>query len=266
MVVSLGFQAVSPEGVIVDIHPNSPAEQAGLQVRDVIETVNGVVRTQLDRTTLMSAMHTSPVSLTVRRADQAVPFSVTLHAASYIEEMRPQGWPLKPDIGYLELPTVTGSDGILRAYAQIAQQRIRDMDQAGVCQWVVDLRRNMGGDMWAMLAGVRSLLGAGECGFFLSSDGTQRSWLPSLATRTKALLDAPYDLTHSFGAIAVLTSRLTCSSGEFTTLAFRGRPHTRSFGEPTAWAANSKSKEDIAGWCATLPYCGAWRRSNRAGV
>jgi C-terminal processing protease CtpA/Prc len=35
-------------------------------------------------------------------------------------------------------------------------------------------------------------------------------------------------------AVAVLTSRLTASAGEGVAVAFRGRPQSRSFGEPTA--------------------------------
>jgi carboxyl-terminal processing protease len=249
IVTSMGFLAVYPEGVIVDIHANSPAEHAGLAVGDIIETINGDPRAHLDRSSCMRALRTSPVTLTFRRANQELAPSVTLQTTSYTQEMKLQGWPLRTDIGYLELPAVTGSDVILRAYAQTAQQRIRDMDQAGIRHWVIDVRRNMGGDMWAMLAGVRSLLGEDECGFFLSPEGKRISWLPSLAKRTKALIGEPYCLAHLSGATAVLTSRLTCSSGEFTTLAFRGRLYTRSFGEPTAGlptANQSKTLRDGA--------------------
>lgn len=48
------------------------------------------------------------------------------------------------------------------------------------------------------------------------------------------LFGKSYRLKHPVTAIAVLTSRLTCSSGEFITLAFRGHPQARSFGEATA--------------------------------
>jgi C-terminal processing protease CtpA/Prc len=41
--------------------------------------------------------------------------------------------------------------------------------------------------------------------------------------------------------IAVLTGPNTGSSGEFVTVAFRGRPHTRSFGHPTAGLSTSNT-------------------------
>ena len=234
MVTSLGLLAIYPEGVIVDVQANSPAEHAGLEVRDIIEAINGELITQLDRVTFKRALYTSPVSLTFRRAGQESISSATLHAASYKRKMRPQGWHIGAAIGYLELPAVTGSDAILKTYAMTAQQLIRDMDQAAICHWVIDLRRNGGGDMWAMVAGVNALLGEGECGFFVLPDDSKTSWLPAKAAKSSRLLDELYSLKQPAVAIAVLTSRLTCSSGEFTALAFRGRPGARSFGEPTA--------------------------------
>jgi carboxyl-terminal processing protease len=171
--------------------------------------------------------------------------------------MQPHGWQLGPAIGYLELPDVSGNQAITKAYAQAAQRCIRDMDQAGTSQWVLDLRRNTGGNMWPMLVGVQSLLGMGACGFFVSPMGKQTSWLPNLAAQTNALLDECYCLNQPSGAIAVLTSRLTCSAGEFITLAFRGRPQTRSFGEPTAGlpTANSgKTLSDGAQLLLTVAY------------
>ncbi len=86
---------------------NSPAEHAGLEVRDIIEAINGELITQLDRVTFKRALYTSPVSLTFRRAGQESISSATLHAASYKRKMRPQGWHIGAAIGYLELPAVT---------------------------------------------------------------------------------------------------------------------------------------------------------------
>lgn len=234
IVSSSGLRAVYPEGVIVDVHEHSPAALAGLHIRDAIEAINGIPRTQLDRASFYQALATSPVSLTCSRPSQESLVRATLHAASYQREMRPCGWQWEPAIGYLELPGVSGNQMRLKTYAQAAQQLIRSMDEASVRAWIIDLRRNGGGTMWAMLAGVSSLLGDGECGFFVSPTGTRESWLPTIEKRTHALLDEPYMLSHPAPAVAVLTSRLTASSGEFTLLAFIGRSRTHSFGEPTA--------------------------------
>nr|WP_290931382.1 S41 family peptidase [Haliscomenobacter sp.] len=44
----------------------------------------------------------------------------------------------------------------------------------------------------------------------------------------------PYKFQQKFPPVAVLTGPQTASSGEVVTVAFRKRPNTRSFGEPTA--------------------------------
>ena len=46
-------------------------------------------------------------------------------------------------------------------------------------------------------------------------------------------VEEPYELKRPWPPVAVLTGPLTGSAGEFVALAFRGRPRTRSFGEPT---------------------------------
>ena len=46
--------------------------------------------------------------------------------------------------------------------------------------------------------------------------------------------------------MAVLTSHITTSSGEFVTLAFQGRPGTRRFGEPTFGVPTGNGIEDLS--------------------
>jgi carboxyl-terminal processing protease len=47
-------------------------------------------------------------------------------------------------------------------------------------------------------------------------------------------IENAYHLKHPAPAVAVLTGRDTASAGEAIVVALRARPHTRSFGEPTA--------------------------------
>ncbi len=123
------------------------------------------------------------------------------------------------------------------------QAAIREQDSGTRCGWIVDLRGNTGGNMWPMLLGVAPLLRitAGDSetvGAFASANGPSRWQLsPSdvrLGTRVIADLGKPgYQLKHTAAPVAVLTGQHTASAGEATALAFRGRPQTRSFGEPT---------------------------------
>ena len=60
-------------------------------------------------------------------------------------------------------------------YAAKVQNVIAELALKNPRGWIVDLRGNGGGNMWAMLAGVGPILGEGEPGASLQEDGTQGS-------------------------------------------------------------------------------------------
>ncbi|WP_137914803.1 S41 family peptidase [Rudaea sp. 3F27F6] len=139
---------------------------------------------------------------------------------------------LKPDnIGYIEMPGYSGVEakaqaefvgGIVDAIGKIAPQ--------AHCGWIVDLRRNVGGNMYPMLGSLRPLLGPKPLGSFRHANGESTPFTavngPAASPRVGPdLQSAP---------IAVLTGPQTASSGEVVAVAFRGRPNTRSFGAATA--------------------------------
>jgi C-terminal processing protease CtpA/Prc len=161
-----------------------------------------------------------------------------LAAAPLTPDQEPHGRLLTHRIGYIELPHLEASQQAAQQYVMLAQDAIRTVDQAGTCGWIVDLRKNVGGDMWPMLAGVGPILGEGVAGSFVYPDGVKHAWgyyhgQAQLAGATQIGAESPYHLKHPLPPVAVLTSPITASSGEAITVAFRGRPHTRSFGGPT---------------------------------
>ena len=86
--------------------------------------------------------------------------------------------------------------------------------------------------MWPMMHAVRPILGEATSGYFVSSRGREAF---SYQYGKDPGASAPaYQLKRPDPPVALLTSRLTVSSGEALTIAFRGRPGTRSFGEATA--------------------------------
>jgi carboxyl-terminal processing protease len=144
-----------------------------------------------------------------------------------------------PDgVGYIGVPTYRGADpGAGRAYATRAQEAIAAVRASAPCGWVVDLRANGGGNMWPMLAGLRPLVGDGVLGSFERRNGQSTKWTaadPHFDVSPAAALRA---LASAW--VAVLTGPRTGSSGEFVTIAFRGRPRARSFGLPTAGLSTS---------------------------
>lgn len=111
------------------------------------------------------------------------------------------------------------------------------------CGYVVDLRGNVGGNVWPMKAGLSALLGEAwlntdgysrfENGAFLINEGEHRDRAAARVSDWRPLprlADIP---------VAVLIDDGVASSGEGIALAFTGRVNTRFFGQRTAGVASS---------------------------
>lgn len=232
-----GLRSLYPEGIVALVYAGGPADRAGVRVGDVITAVNGG-RVRTDPLGVLVALPPDgSVRLALRRSD-GTRRDVVL-AASLVEMNRvPWARRVEGGIGYVELPELVGSDwfGDSASYAVAGQAAIRSADAPPGCGWIVDLRRNGGGNMWPMLAAAGPLLGDGLLGGFISP-GTASRWSydggrARMDGRTLAEVRDPYAIPAEV-PVAVLTSRLTASSGEAVVIAFRGRPGTRSFGEAT---------------------------------
>ena len=115
--------------------------------------------------------------------------------------------------------------------------------------WIIDLRGNGGGNMWPMLAGIGAVLGEGDAGAFESPDGGKVPWFYEAGRAGTRPAQGPEDISAFISQppfalpgtpwVAVLLDRGTASSGEAIAISFAGRPHQRSFGEPTAGFSTS---------------------------
>lgn len=148
-----------------------------------------------------------------------------------------EGRALSGRMGYLSLPGVQGSEKVFQQYVREGRDAVAKADRPNACGWVIDLRRNRGGNMWPMLAVVGPILGDGDVGSFVDADGKKTVWSiekgsPRLDGDSTGWGTSP-PVGGGSAPVAVLTSRSTASSGEAVTVAFRGRPDTRSFGEDT---------------------------------
>ncbi|MGD6748515.1 S41 family peptidase [Streptomyces sp. BH106] len=148
-----------------------------------------------------------------------------------------KGRALRGRVGHLSLPGVHGSRGVSQQYVREGRAAVARANRPKACGWVIDLRRNRGGNMWPMLASVGTVLGDGDVGAFVDAEGEKSVWS---IDKGRPLLDgepvgwgpaAPVGV----GAVpvAVLHGRFTASAGEAVAVAFRGRPDTRSFGQNT---------------------------------
>lgn len=157
----------------------------------------------------------------------------------------PTGRVVSRRLGLLTLPErFLGTSTADRRYVEAGRAAVRRLDRTGVCGWIVDLRGNNGGSMDPMIAALAPLFGDGRLGQFVGPNGDVRtSWgirggqyrdeLPE-GGRTETFGTSPYRLDHADPPVAVLTDDGTASAAEATAISFRGRPHTRSFGSPTA--------------------------------
>lgn len=129
------------------------------------------------------------------------------------------------------------------AFETRIQQLIASLDANRPEGWIVDIRGNVGGNMWPMIAGLGPILGdsdnLGE--FFATSGHSVWKYRDGVASEVEdtgeqaaypRIDGTPYKMRNS-PAVAVLIDNWTGSSGESVAIAFRGRPRTRFFGEHT---------------------------------
>jgi C-terminal processing protease CtpA/Prc len=143
-----------------------------------------------------------------------------------------------PDtIGYVRVSACDCAGGAATQFAQSIQQTIKAADHIGLAGWIVDLRGNLGGNMWPMIAGIGPVLGEGIVGWIIYNDREyEREYRSGAATsfgETLASVPDPYTLLEPFPMVAVLTDRGVNSAGEAIAVFFRGRPGSRSFGTET---------------------------------
>ena len=147
---------------------------------------------------------------------------------------------LRDSVGYIEVPWFVGSPEFsAEEFAGRIQRTIADLERARPYGWMVDLRRNAGGNMWPMLAGLGPLLGSGLIGSFIAQ-GRIIPWSyenGAACNGGRVLCRAPgqsHVMDEPIGRTAILIGPRTASAGEAVCIAFKGRPGTRFFGDPTA--------------------------------
>lgn len=146
---------------------------------------------------------------------------------------------LEGNIGYITVPWISTTDpAICTRIADSLQNLIARIDQQEVSKWIIDLRKNTGGNCWPMLAGVGPLLGNGVCGYFISEEErvaiSYRDGAAYHGRHPRCSVSKAYTPRLGNKWIAVLTGPKTSSSGEIVALAFKQMNQVYFYGEPTA--------------------------------
>lgn len=143
--------------------------------------------------------------------------------------------------GYVKLSSMWGPD---KKTFDVLAQKLNDSlcnvlkpDTKGI---IIDLRTDDGGSMYPMILGLRQLLDQGKLGaFYIKGQKTNSIWYLKennflVDTTTFASIVPKCKLDGQKLPVVILIGPGTGSSGEFTAIAFKGRPKTLFIGEPTA--------------------------------
>jgi carboxyl-terminal processing protease len=172
-------------------------------------------------------------------------------------------------LAYVVIPKCVSSAGGLQEAVQRDQQYAdklhaiaADLDRQNPSGWIIDLRGNLGGDMYPMIAGIGFVLGEGRLGDFISPD-SQSGWFyrKGVAGVVKDARESPQ--SHVGGSplalkdlppVAVIADGGTVSAGEAVAISFVGRPKTRLFGAHT-FGLSTGNKDHPLSDGATLILC-----------
>ncbi len=254
-----GFLAVLPSRLVITVVTGSPAAKAGLRVGDRIDRLNGKTITQTGDSISVprdkNGNFPSQILLTVTRKGVKRPLNleIKLGEVTLVSVPKAESNPALPfdsNVGYLDVPGIVGDAAAQQLYATQLHEAIRSVDATPRCGWVVDLRKNRGGYIYAMLAGLGPIIGEGLIGGERDGSGKIREWryqagAAVVAGSPAVKAENPYSTKIGTPAVAVLTSRLTASAAEASAIAFRGRPSTRSFGEPTLGIPTFNSRRQM---------------------
>jgi len=140
--------------------------------------------------------------------------------------------------GYILIPGFhSGNKETIKAFADSVQLAIKNLSNAGIRGWIIDLQQNDGGNQEPMIAGLGPLFSSEKLGSLVDLYGKANSWYYRNG-RYWADGEEGWNVTNpatvkSKLPIAVLTSSQTGSSGEIVAISFIGNDNTKSFGSST---------------------------------
>ena len=151
----------------------------------------------------------------------------------------------------ITVPTFNfGSRDAATKFAQALHDKITEMSRHRPKIWVVDLRANQGGNMWAMFAGLSCLLQQDTFGAFVEASGKRTQWRVSHGQAQSVVDGIPADVVGVVGQCdadivkqprVVLTSSTTSSAAEGLVIGLMSSPAAKLYGVRTAGQSSGNS-------------------------
>ena len=194
MVVSKRFGFVS----IVTTLPSGPADRAGLQANDVIESIDGRSTREMSIAEVTGRLAGEPgtaikVAVVRERAGEPRPFELRREVVPAPDVT---GSIVAPGIGYLRVGALPAGE------TQKIGARIQELRRNGAAKFILDLRDNASGEMDEGVATANLFLRRGLIGYL---SGQQHPRQDFLADASKAVADEP---------VAVLVNNATGGAAE----------------------------------------------------
>jgi carboxyl-terminal processing protease len=217
--IGVEMAAVKPP-YVRDIYGGSPAEAAGVQLGDVLLSVDGKDVAPLDAIGVDALLHGEPGSqaaLQVRRPSTGATVTI-LVTRTLVRTPAVDARTLPDGTGYIKIRAFTVGTEVREA----VRKAITDFEAIGVAGWVVDLRDNGGGDSDLALDG-----------YFTGDEVAERTLLRDGGLEIKsgegeALPDRP---------LAVLVNANSASVSEIFASMLQDYGRARVFGTQTAKCA-----------------------------
>jgi hypothetical protein len=155
------------------------------------------------------------------------------------------------DIGYVRVDGNYQSGIDSQQIADEIQNDIANQDNQDVTRWIVDLRNNLGGNMYPMIAGLGPLFDQSILGYFIDANENSTPWgyrdgSSFLGGEPVVQVSQPYTVINPLPKIAVLVSKRTASSGEATLLSFKQQFNVRFFGTDSCGLSTGNSRFQLS--------------------
>ncbi|MEB3274452.1 MAG: carboxyl-terminal processing protease CtpC [Prochlorothrix sp.] len=183
--IQLSQDEETDELVVVSPIEDTPAFEAGIESKDVIIKIDGQSTEGMDvndAVQLIRGPIGSEVTLTIRRGEQEIDFPITrarieIHPVRYEYRSNSSG----PDVGYIRLTQFSANA------AEEMREAIRDLEKQGVAGYVLDLRSNPGGLLYASIEIARMWMDQGT----IVSTVDRKGLVDEEKANNRALTDLP---------------------------------------------------------------------------